>query len=114
MRETRTCTKCGIEQPVDGFTWQDKAHRRRDSYCKKCRCAMNAKRYRDPDSGYRRRCQQNAKRQQKSGYCKEYYKRNRDRILLKYHDRYHNDQEFRARALAYFKAYRERKRASST
>lgn len=42
--ETKICTKCGKELPLDDFHWRDKAKGIKRSECKNCRNAlMNAK-----------------------------------------------------------------------
>ena len=34
--ETKICTKCGLELPLEDFNWRDKAKGTRRSECKKC------------------------------------------------------------------------------
>lgn len=43
--ETKVCTKCGIEKPIEDFHWRNKAQGTRRSECKECHNNQVKKRY---------------------------------------------------------------------
>ncbi len=45
--ETKICTKCGLEKPIEDFHWRNKAQRTRRSECKECHNRQVKKRYND-------------------------------------------------------------------
>jgi hypothetical protein len=40
MSETKKCTKCQRELPLDSFRWKNKAEGRKHSQCKECQKAQ--------------------------------------------------------------------------
>lgn len=43
--ETKICTKCGRELPLDSFNWRNKAKGTRRSECKECHCGYMKNKY---------------------------------------------------------------------
>jgi hypothetical protein len=43
--ETRTCTKCFVEKPIEDFGWKDRPRNRRHSVCKECTAVRSSNWY---------------------------------------------------------------------
>ena len=47
VQETKICTKCKRELPIENFRWRNKAEGRKHSQCKECQKAQEKQHYRD-------------------------------------------------------------------
>jgi hypothetical protein len=47
MSETKKCTKCQRELPLDNFRWKNKAEGRKHSQCKECQKAQEKQHYQE-------------------------------------------------------------------
>ena len=62
--ETKVCTKCGRELPIDQFNWRDKTKGTRRSECKECHCSYMKKKYQE-----KKQIVQDLKAQDKCAKC---------------------------------------------
>ncbi len=53
MVETQVCTKCGVEQPFEQFSWKNKKKRKRNTQCKACHAAYRRQHYLDNIEKYK-------------------------------------------------------------
>ena len=47
MQETKICTKCKRELPIENFRWKNKAEGRKHSQCKECQKVQEREHYRN-------------------------------------------------------------------
>ena len=47
MSETKKCTKCQRELPLDSFRWKNKAEGRKHAQCKECQRAQEKQHYQE-------------------------------------------------------------------
>lgn len=47
VQETKICTKCKRELPIDNFRWKNKSEGCKHSQCKECQKAQERQHYRD-------------------------------------------------------------------
>lgn len=47
VQETKICTKCKRELPIENFRWRNKAEGRKHSQCKECQKTQERQHYRD-------------------------------------------------------------------
>ena len=47
MQETKICTKCKRELPMENFRWRNKAEGRKHSQCKECQKIQEREHYRN-------------------------------------------------------------------
>ena len=52
--ETKICTKCGRELPLDQFNWRDKAKGTRRADCKQCHSGYMKAKYQEKKRNYSR------------------------------------------------------------
>ena len=64
--ETKICTKCGRELPLDQFNWRDKNKGTRRSECKECHCNYMKNKYQEKKNTI-----QELKSQRKCAKCGE-------------------------------------------
>ena len=60
-KQSKECTKCGLEKPVAKFNWR-KTGVRRQSWCKKCKQAYQRQHYKNNRSHYRKKGAQSKKK----------------------------------------------------
>lgn len=71
--ETKCCTKCHDDKPIDEFAWRNKAKGTRQSICNTCRSECNSKLYQE--SANRResiRISNNNTRSKNRAFCNRY------------------------------------------
>jgi len=71
MSNTKVCTKCSLEKPLDEYHKQGTSKDGLQSHCKLCRSA-HAKEYNEKNKG--------RFSERKSEYFKEYYRKNKERL----------------------------------
>ena len=68
----KTCPACKVEQPVENFTWRNKAKGVRNSHCRECCKLMYRKYYHDDGGRDTHRKAYLRSRESRTAYMKEY------------------------------------------